>query len=74
MAMFYRPPELEEHGIFDILVAFSSYDILIYMMFFFLKVVEVSSKGMVSTRKVSRRNLLKSSGEYANNIIICFLC
>lgn len=34
-----------------------------YIYSFILKVVEVSSSGMVSTRKISRRHLLKSSGK-----------
>lgn len=45
-------------------------------MFIPLKVVEVSSSGMVSTRKINRRDLLKSSGVWnvlINNITFAIL-
>lgn len=49
--------------------------ILLFLLYFlsisvFVKVVEVKSDGAVSTRKINRRQLLKSSGELNQLIII----
>lgn len=49
--------------------------ILLFLLCFlsisvFVKVVEVKSDGAVSTRKINRRQLLKSSGELNQLIII----
>lgn len=53
---------MEVCSFLDIFAVFRSYFLQEYL--FSVKVVEVKSNGMVSTRKINRRHLLKSSGGY----------